>query len=345
MATQTADLPVDRELDTLNGELEALNLEGHWRLGAGVTLNEPKPFAEANVWRWADIRRILIRAGEIAGIEGGASRRTVRLCTPGLAEKWATQTIHASVQLVKPGEVAEAHRHTMGALRFMIEGTGGYTTVEGEQFRMEPGDLILTPAWTWHDHGNEGDGPIMWLDGHDFPLVNRLGALFYQRFHAEQQPVAHDDSYTRRRTGAMRPSGVSSPPAGCPYIYKAREAIAILEAMGEADWDPHDGFVLDYVNPVTGGFTLSTIGCRLQRLPAGKRTVRQRGTASQIFQVHRGSGKTIANGKTLAWSAGDAFVVPGWTWYEHASDGETILFSMNDEPTQSLLALLQKERA
>ncbi len=314
-------------LNELNAELEGLNLEGHWRL-VGVTLAEPEPYAAPEVWRWQDIRRVLVRAGEIGGIEGGASRRTVRLCTPGVADKWATQTIHASVQLVNPGEIAEAHRHTMGALRFIVEGTGGYTNVEGEKFHLEPADLILTPQWTWHDHGNEGDGPVLWVDGHDFPVVNRLNALFFQKYAAEQQPVEHDDPFTH------------------PYVYRGRDVLPRLQAMEEKDWDPFDAFALDYVNPVTGGYTLSTIACRLQRLPKRKQTRRQRGTPSQIYQVVSGSGKTLAGGKTLTWQSGDLFVIPGWTWYEHVNDGEedAILFSMNDEPVLNALALLRKER-
>ena len=122
------------------------------------------------------MRSLLFEAGEITAIEGVSGRRTVRLCTPGFSEKWATPTIHASVQLVKPGEIAAAHRHSLSALRFVIEGSGGYTTVDGAKLTMEPGDLILTPAWSWHDHGHEGDEAMIWIDGHDVPFTRYLNS-------------------------------------------------------------------------------------------------------------------------------------------------------------------------
>lgn len=333
----------DKELAALNDELDGLALEGHWRL-VGVTTPEPKPWADAHLWRWSDISRVLLRAAEIRGIEGGASRRTVRLCTPGLAEKWATQTVHASFQLVKPGEIADAHRHSMGALRFVAEGQGGYTTVEGEKFVMEPFDLILTPQMTWHDHGNEGDGPVLWLDGHDFPLVHRFNALFFENYKTQRQVVTHDDRRIRSRTGAVRPRALPQSAAGCPFIYKGVEALALLESLDPADWDPYDGFVVDYANPLTGGPTLPTIGCRLQRFPAGTRTLRQRETATRICWVVKGRGRTIAGDKTLDWGPGDAFVLPGWHWIEHAGDQDAVLFSMSDEPALSALTLLKTER-
>jgi gentisate 1,2-dioxygenase len=331
-------------LDRLNDELDGLNLEGHWRL-EGAMNPEPKPWASARLWQWRDIRRVLLKAGEITEIEGNASRRTVRLCTPGLREKWATQTIHASFQLVKPGEVAEAHRHSMGALRFVVEGGGAYTNVDGEKFYMAEGDLILTPGWTWHDHGNESSGPIIWLDGHDAPLTGRLNAMFYERYPAPQQVVSHDDNFSRRRHGAMRPIKLVASKYGSSCSYKGVEARRLLNEMTSDDWDPHEGFALDYVNPVNGGPTLPSICCRLQRLPPGTETVGQRHTSSRIYQVVSGSGETRAGPEILKWEKGDAFVIPGWTWYEHANraSDDAVLFCMNDEPVLSALSLLRSE--
>jgi gentisate 1,2-dioxygenase len=331
-------------LDQLNDELDGLALEGHWRL-QGVTAPEPRPWAAAHVWRWAEIRRVLLRAGEIGGIEGGASRRTVRLCTPGLPEKFATQTVHASFQLVKPGEIAEAHRHSMGALRFIAEGEGGYTTVNGEKFVLEPGDLILTPQMSWHDHGNEGAGPVLWLDGHDFPLAHRLNALFFEPYATQRQEVVADDRRTRARLGPVRQRGLVNDPAGCPFIYKGAEAMALIASLDEGDWDAHDGFALDYTNPVNGGPTLPTIGCRLQRFPTGRRTLPQRETVTRICQVVRGRGRTVAGDKVLEWGPGDPMVLPGWHWVEHEASEDAILFSMSDEPVLRALALYRCERA
>lgn len=334
----------DAALSALNDELEALHLEGHWRLSGAVLGAEPRPVTEANLWRWADIRRVLLQAGELRAIDGGAGRRTVRLCAPGLAEKWATRTIHASFQLVKPGETAEAHRHSLGALRFVVEGSGGHTTVDGEKFMMEPGDLVLTPQYTWHDHGNASGAPMIWIDGHDGPLTLGLNAMFMERFSAEAQPVLHDERYTKRRTGGMRPRGVGPRAGGFPYIYKGRDAVALLEEMEPSEWDPYEGFVLDYVDPVTGGYTMPTIACRLHRLPGGKLTRRQRETSSRIYHIVRGAGCTVADGKTLNWEPGDAFVIPGWCWSEHRAAVDAVLFEMSDEPVLRATCLYRRER-
>lgn len=335
----------DAALDVLNEELASLGLEGHWKLSGNVLASEPRPVAPAHLWQWADIRRLLLRAGEIRALDGGAGRRTVRLCLPGLEQKWATRTIHASFQLVKPGETAEAHRHSLGALRFVVEGSGGHTTVEGEKFMMEPGDLVLTPQYTWHDHGNESDGAMIWIDGHDGPLTLALNAMFFERFSTPVQPVRHDDRFTRRRTGALRPRGIEKRPGGQPYIYKWRDAQDVLAAMEPSEWDPHEGFVLDYVDPVDGGPTLPAIACRLHRLPAGRSTLRQRETCSRIYHAVQGAGRTVAEGNTLQWQAGDTFVVPGWSWCEHRADTEAVLFAMSDEPVLQALCLFRRERA
>jgi gentisate 1,2-dioxygenase len=217
--------------------------------------------------------------------------------------------------------------------------------VDGEKFLMEPGDLVLTPQYTWHDHGNDSDGPMIWIDGHDGPLTLALNALFMERFSAPVQTVVHDDAFTKRRTGALRPRGIERRPGGHPYVYKWREAEAVLDDMDASDWDPYEGFVLDYVDPVGGGPTLPTIACRLHRLPAGRTTVRQRETSSRIYHVVHGAGRTIAGTKNLDWGTGDNFVVPGWTWCEHAADRDTVLFEMSDEPVLRATCLYRRQRA
>jgi gentisate 1,2-dioxygenase len=335
----------DAALGTLNDELASLDLEGHWQLSGAVLASEPRPLTPANLWRWTDIRRLLLRAGEMRALDGGAGRRTVRLCMPGLEQKWATRTIHASFQLVKPGETAEAHRHSLGALRFVVEGSGAHTTVEGEKFVMEPGDLVLTPQSTWHDHGNESDTPMIWIDGHDGPLTLALNAMFFERFSAPSQPVLHDDRFTRRRTGALRPRGTERRAGGYPYIYKWRDSQDVLATMEPSEWDPHEGYVLDYVDPVSGGSTLPTMACRLHRLPAGRSTLRQRETSSRIYHVVQGTGRTVAQEKSLEWQSGDTFVVPGWSWSEHQADKDTVLFAMSDEPVLQAISLYRRERA
>ena len=330
----------DDELQQLDSELAAEHLEGYWRLDMGVFRPEPTPLAPPHLWRWARIRELLMRAGDMRALQSKAPRRTVRLCTPGLGIKWATPTIHASVQLVKPGEVAEAHRHRMAAFRFVIEGGGGFTTIEGEKFAMHDNDLVLTPPWTWHDHGHEGGPPTIWIDGHDYPLLGHLNGLFQERFHQPRQDVVHPAGHHRAQAGAMRPPGLLSGECRLPYVYSGAEALDLLRGLSEAAYDPYGGFVLDYLDPLTGGPTMPTIMCRLHRLDAGRATVAHRRTAYTIFHVVEGEGVTTAGGKQLVWRKGDMFVMPSWTDHAHASGaGGAVLFSASDEPIHKALGL------
>lgn len=336
----------DATLEVLDRELAELNMEGHWNLPPGAGGRTPVPLAKSYLWRYTDIRRLLTAAGECRAISASGGRRTVRLCTPGLSTRWATPTIHTSVQLVKPGEIAEAHKHTMTAFRFVIEGHGGYTTVDGEKLRMEPGDMVLTPNFSWHDHGHEGGLPMIWIDGHDFPFVDHLNALFSKGYPKPQQDVVHDDDFARRSTGGLRPRGLTAPAAGPTYIYKGAEARSLLRELGEEARDPRHGITLDYVNPLTGGSMLPTIGCRLHRLSAGEETRRHRQTPSNIYHVVSGSGTTVAGDTTLDWTEGDIFVVPGWTWQAHrAKSAEAILLNISDEPIHQAFALMLVEDA
>ncbi len=204
-------------LDALHAEMAGLQLEGLWRLGDEVQAAEPRPVARPYIWRGRDVRRVLERAGALVQHDAAAERRTIRLVNPGLAaQHCATHTLAASVQLIRPGEVAPTHRHTPAAIRFIIQGHGAYTTVDGERCTMEPGDLVLTPRWSWHHHGNAGDEPVMWMDGLDFPLVILLNGVFFERHPAERQPETRPaDSSLRRYGPALRPVR-PTPPASLP---------------------------------------------------------------------------------------------------------------------------------
>jgi gentisate 1,2-dioxygenase len=325
-APATAGRIVDDELARLDEELVAHNLDGHWNLGTNALQPEPRPWAAPCLWRWTDVRRLLWRAGEMRGIEGGASRRTVRLCTPGNKAKWTTPTIHASVQLVKPGEVAEAHRHTMGALRFVLEGTGGYTTVDGERLSMAPGDLILTPSWAWHDHGHDDGKPTIWIDVHDYPFTSHLGGIFFQPFTEQRQTVLAKSASER-----------------ASYTYKGSEYLRLIEnASTDLRSDPALGPTIDYVDPATNGATLPTMSCHLHRLAPGQAAA-HRETPNRIYHVVSGRGRTQAGNATFDWEPGDIFVMPGWTWHHHFPETDAILFSVSDQPIFKAFGLLRRE--
>src|SRR5439155_367119 len=159
--------PSQEELQDYYAQLGAQHVTPAW-IGGGIS-TEPRSEAVPHLWRWRDLRPQAMRAAELVGTQQ-AERRVLRLTNPKLPGA-ASNTLVANIQIVMPGEIARAHRHSAAALRLIIEGRGGYTVVNGERVPMYPGDLVLTPNWSWHDHANDTDAPMIWLDGLDTPLV------------------------------------------------------------------------------------------------------------------------------------------------------------------------------
>lgn len=344
MATRSAP----KSVEAFDAELSELSIEGFWKT-IGVMPAEPTQRAAAHLWRWADVRPRLFEASDIVNLEDGAERRSLRLCTPNMPWPATTTTIHAAIQMVLPGEIARAHRHSAAAFRFVIEGDGGgYTTVNGDRCGMEPSDLILTPQTCWHDHGNRSDDlPVIWLDVLDFPFTRMLNAIFYESYNDRAQEVVHADGHSRRMAGPARPAGTTSPRTGLAYHYKGGESLATLAEIPDDAADPFDGVTLDYLNPITGGPTMPTAQCRLHRLLAGTRTRRHRHTWNTIYHIVSGHGETVVGDKTLSWGPHDTFSLPAWLWHEHASakDSDAVLFSVTDEPIFRAFALDRVEEA
>jgi gentisate 1,2-dioxygenase len=282
-------------------------------------------------------------------------RRNISFANPGLAPRVGTShTILSGVQLVLPGEVAWAHRHSMGALRFGIEGsTSLYTVVDGEPLSMLPNDLVLTPNWTWHDHHNDSDTVGLWLDVLDGPLVaGSLNQAFQQPLGAPTQPIrARRGEYVSERAKFVRPVRERRPTQNFPVRYAWSEVEPVLMACAEANIaDPYDGVILEYVNPITGGPTLPTLNCSIQLLAPGLETRSHRHTASAVYFVVSGSGATIVGDQRLEWGPRDNFVVPNWSWHQHlntSADENALLFCVTDEPVLEALGLSrhQPERA
>jgi len=271
------------------------------------------------------------------------------LVNPGLDRRhgFATHTLQISCQYVRPGENARAHRHTPAALRFVLEGNGAYTTVNGQQCVMEPGDLILTPKLTWHDHSNDSKQPMIWLDGLDFPLITALHQVMQQRYPERRQPIEKSSEENMSQLGRSIRHGL---PLADFFHYKWRDTEPALRALLQ---DPSrrnafDGYLLEYRNPLDGGSTMKTIGCAVQLLPPGDRTETHRHTSTVIYHAFRGSGATQIADHYFEWEQGDSFVVPLWYQHSHlnrsASD-EAILFSMSDAPVLKALDLYREEGA
>jgi gentisate 1,2-dioxygenase len=250
-----------------------------------------------------------------------------------------------SVQLVRPGEIAKAHRHSLTALRFVVQGNGACTTVEGERFTMSPGDLILTPNWSWHDHYNGTDEDIIWLDGHDGPLVKALEVVRVQMFDAKQQLVEASPDFARYQYGHVRPYENSIKFYDPPFKYPWTETYRALQALSVTEGDPYNGVLLRYVNPRNGGPTFRTIACEIQLLRPHEKTRLHRHSSHSIYHVFKGMGRTAVGDELLEWSQRDCFSIPCWKWHGHenVSDDEAILFSITDRPLKEALGFYWEE--
>jgi gentisate 1,2-dioxygenase len=304
-------------------------------------------------WQYEQIRPFIMRSGDVITAEE-AVRRVLILenpALPGLSS--ITQSLYAGLQLIMPGEVAPSHRHTQSALRFIVEGTGAYTAVNGERTTMRPGDFIITPSMTWHDHGNDADVPVVWLDGLDIPLVRFLDAGFAENAADKSQQVTIKEGASFAKFGynmapvrtTASPFGATSPIFSYPYE-RSREALHKLEQLEPIDaWD---GVKLRYINPLTGGSPMPTMATFMQRLPAGFSGLPYRQTDGAIFSVVEGSGSvTIEHaGKTTIFnfSPRDHFVIPSWHTAKLSSTSGCVLFSFSDRPVQQALSIHREER-
>jgi gentisate 1,2-dioxygenase len=330
----------------LDRDMAVKNLSGYWRLGMEGLPAHPMTSVQSCLWKWADVHESLLRAGEVISLED-SERRVVRLVNPGLNQQlaFATHTIQISFQYVKPGENARAHRHTPAALRFVVQGNGAYTTVNGQQCVMEPGDLILTPKLTWHDHSNESKEPMLWLDGLDFPLVQALHQVMQERYPERRQPIERSSDEVIGNPGDALCDGK---PLADFFHYKWRDTEKTLRALADATAarDRFDGYLLEFRNPVTGGPTMATIQCAVQLLRPTDETETHRHTSTVIYHVFRGRGATHIGERRFEWEQGDSFVVPLWHPHGHlnrSSSDEAILFSMSDAPVLKALDFYREE--
>ena len=339
-------------------DMSAHHLTPLWEVLHQLVPQRPRPAAVPCLWPYADVRPFIERAGQLITAEE-AIRRVLILENPGLPGRSSvTGSLYAGLQLILPGEIAPAHRHTQSALRFIVEGSGAYTAVNGERTTMHPGDFIITPSWTWHDHGNEGREPVVWLDGLDIPTVGFFDAGFAENATSKTQEVArpegasaalHGSNMAPMTHAAAQPHGPTSPLFSYPYE-RARDALTSLARFAPAD--PWDGIKLRYTNPATGGWPMPTIATFLQRLPAGFRGRPYRQTDGAVYSVVEGHGRANvisdageeASTQTFAFGPRDHFVVPSWASVSLEAEDDAILFSFSDRPAQQALGLWREER-
>lgn len=348
--SETAPNPYAR----LEAKLADFSLRGQWQADAnrpqksrkgpnGALQSDPVAMGKPHLWRWTDLQPLLQLACEEMP-ESNTARRALILTNPGLA-RGTTHTLLASIQIVRPGEVAWAHRHTINALRLSIQGDARtYTVVEARRLPMEPYDLLLTPSWSWHDHHNESDQNAIWMDGLDVPLALALNQNFYDELGKMSQTVNETDSFTPMMVRAGQGSSCTQ---RRPLRYPWAETKSLIDARSNDPVDPCSGRVFEFVNPETGGSVLPTIECSVQVLPPGFEGRVQRSTSSSTIFVIQGEGRTVLDDSELDWSKHDNAVIPNWTWHRHVNTSRTesvILFVMSDRPVLKALGYYREER-
>ncbi len=331
----------------LKADLQLMNARVHQPDDPPLFTREPRSEMQTLHWRWDALMPMLDRIGAQIAIGSGGMRRTLRLANPGLA--WGTTpTFWASIQVILPGEVAEAHRHSANAFRFILKGRGCTTTVDGERYEMNEGDLVLTPSWTWHDHEHRGDQPMIWLDVLDINVMRSLHATFFEPYEGEKQPVRQipDESARAYGSGLMRPPRTGLLPRGNPLLTYPREtAVAALKQAEGLTGDPFDDVILEYQNPLNGSSAMPTLAMTLQKIRPGFRGKAQRRTGSRVLVVVSGRGTSIIDGKRFEWGPGDFMAIRPWAWVEHhgTSGEDAVLFQVNDSPTLDALGYYRAE--
>ncbi|MBC2665412.1 gentisate 1,2-dioxygenase [Novosphingobium flavum] len=337
------------QLERLYQDMAPRSLLPLWESLHALVPREPR--SPALPWRWSygEVRDYLMCAGDLISAEQ-AERRVLIMENPGLpGSSGITQSLYAGLQLILPGEVAPCHRHSQSALRFVLEGSGAYTALDGEKAVMEPFDLVLTPGGQWHDHGNPSDQPMIWLDGLDIPTVRLFDAGFAENLGASSHPETVGAGDTLARYGHnMRPirgSVADRRPVNRPlFHYRHAEWRTALAAMASsAQIDPYLGHALEFLNPADGGPIMATISAHVRLLPAGFETKPRRSTDGTVFVVVGGEGEALLGDETIALAPRDVVVVPSWTALTLRARSELVLFAYSDKASQQALNLYREQ--
>jgi gentisate 1,2-dioxygenase len=336
--------PVKTE-DAFHRLIHENHMWGLWEIASQMTPH-PRPQAIPYQWKWSVLEQVVRQSATAVPV--GDERRAMQLFNPGLDGQWATtNTLIAAVQVLLPGEIARAHRHTPSAIRFIMQGNGAYTAVEGEKVVMREGDFVLTPNWQWHDHGNETGEMVVWMDGLDVPLTKALNCIFFemhQQLKAEHaKPV--NGSKALYGHANLTPTWVKERPRFSPLmIYSFDQTMEALHALRSRDGSPYEGIMLEYTHPQTGGPVMPTMSCRIQLLRRGEKLKARRVTGSSVFHVVQGQGRTLIEGKAFDWGKGDIIALPSWALHAHENTGggDAILFSISDRPVIETLGFYRE---
>lgn len=342
------------ELEAFYEELAARNAGAFWKRANAIEPWEPETRYRPTLWRYAEMRDMCLRALDLVKPEE-AGRRVVTLLNDSDAGRENVAVcgwLFSGMQAMRPGEITPAHRHTASAHRFIMEGKGAYTVVDGHHITLGANDYVLTPNGAWHDHGVVADGEVsIWQDGLDIPLMNSLETNFYAVYDQPAQTAAFpaDDLPLSYGGAGLRPEGVPvwEKPYSPVMVYRwepTRDALWNLAKVSEGT--PFDGHMVRYSNPLTGGWALQTMGAHMQMLKPGFRGKAHRHTGNVVYNVASGRGYSIIGGKRFDWSTHDIFCIPAWVWHEHVNldaSEEVFLFSFNDFPVMEALGVRIEE--
>ena len=339
-------------LDEFDARIGEDNMIGQWTFEPmlDAAIGGPKPRGTGYVWPWETARQRLAEASEVLG-EAGVGRCNLTFLNPGVIQgfRGSTSTMSAGMQIMRAQEVCWSHRHSMSALRFVVEGhPDAFTAVDGEALTMDRFDLLLTPRFSWHDHHNPTDQEIVWLDVLDLGLVLGLNTPFYENFGEASQPLRKDPAESQAlRAKALRPTWEQPRQSRLPLRYPWAQVEEVLAGYGDSVGNPYDGLALSYANPITGGPTMSTMDCWVQQLVPGFEGLRHRRTSSSVGFVISGHAKVEVGDTVFDIGPGDTFAVPNYAWHRLINDSNepARIFSVHDIPAISALGLFYEEPA
>ena len=345
---ETVDRAAEEGRTPFYDRARTLHLAPLWRVLGGLVTDVPRSPAVPAHWAYEDVRPYLMEACEIISTEE-AERRVLVFENPGLpGQSRITPSLFAGYQIILPGEIAPAHRHVASALRFIIEGKDAYTAVAGERTMMEPGDFVITPSWTWHDHGNESDAPMVWIDGLDMHVVNLLSASFREGYPGHGvHPVTRPEGTAMGEAGYnlvpadFNPTSQTSPIFNYPYRM-TREALDRVSRS--RDPDACHGHKMHYINPLNGSSAMPTITTAIQLIPKGFSTTTYRSTAGTVFSVVEGRGSAKVGDDRFELGSKDLFVAPSWFPIRLEAETDLVLFSYSDRIIQEKLDLFREKR-
>ncbi|MFC0218078.1 gentisate 1,2-dioxygenase [Pseudochelatococcus lubricantis] len=344
-AMQPADTPALRQL---YADFKTNHLNPLWTQIGDLMPRHPKPRAVPHVWQWATLGKLAAASGELVPVGRGGERRAIGLANPGLGgEAYISPTLWCAIQYLGPRETAPEHRHSQNAFRFVVEGEGVWTVVNGDPVRMSRGDFLLTPGWCFHGHHNQTDAPMMWIDGLDIPFSFMNDVGFFE-FGADRVTDYSTPNFSRGERlwshPGLRPlSGlqntVSSPIGAYRWEHTDRALTEqlLLEEEGVPATVGQGHAAVRYINPTTGGDVMPTIRAEFHRLRAGVQTPVRREVGSTVFQVFSGRGAVVLGGITHKLDKGDIFVAPSWVSWSLQAETPFDLFRFSDAPIMERL--------